>query len=115
MDLKTKQMAQIPSLQSSGESEPAACPCGIHAIATNPSKSLIATGAINTNDVAVYKLPTFDPVCVGEVTESFRVCGTRYYCWVCMDICVFCCRKAQQRSQSFFEFPEEQAMVSNAG
>ena len=67
MDVFTKQMAQIPSMRSSEESIPAECPCGIHAIAVNPSKTLLATGASNTNDVAVYRLPTFDPVCVGEV------------------------------------------------
>ena len=66
-DLATKQMAQIPSLRSSEDSVPAECPCGIHAIAINPSRSMLATGAEYTNDLAVYKLPTFDPVCVGEV------------------------------------------------
>ena len=68
MDLHTKQMAQIPSLPSTEESFVAECPCGIHAIATNPSNTLLATGAKNTNDLAIYKLPTFDPVCVGEVS-----------------------------------------------
>ena len=69
MDLKTKQVAQIPSLQSSDKSVPAnlECACGIHAIAINPSKTLLATGAEFTNDLAVYRLPTFDPLCVGEV------------------------------------------------
>lgn len=71
MDLQTKQMARIPSLRSSEESEPADCPCGIHSIAINPSKTLLATGAENTNDLAVYKLPTFDPVAVGEVKAKF--------------------------------------------
>ena len=67
MDLVTTQMAQIPSLKSSDHSLPADCPCGIHSISVNPSRTLLATGAENTNDLAVYKLPTFDPVCVGEV------------------------------------------------
>ncbi len=60
-------MATIPSLKSSDESNPAECPCGIHSIAVNPSRSLLATGGENTNDLAVYRLPTFDPVCIGEV------------------------------------------------
>jgi hypothetical protein len=28
---------------------------------------MLATGASNTNDIGIYKLPTFDPFCVGEV------------------------------------------------
>lgn len=57
----------IPSLKGSGKSEPADCPCGIHSIAINPSRTLLATGADNTNDLAVYRLPSFDPVFIGEV------------------------------------------------
>ena len=67
LDVKTGCLDHIPSLKSSDNSTPAGCPCGIHSISVNPSKTLLATGADNTNDLAVYKLPTFDPVCVGEV------------------------------------------------
>ncbi|KAK2165867.1 hypothetical protein NP493_1346g00011 [Ridgeia piscesae] len=70
MDLVSKQMVQIPSLQNSGQSSPADCPCGIHSIAVNFSRSLLATGGENTNDLAVYRLPTFDPVCLGEQGHS---------------------------------------------
>jgi hypothetical protein len=67
MDAENGNLTQIPSLRSSDDSVAAECPCGIHAISINPSRSLLATGATNTNDLAVYKLPTFDPVCTGEV------------------------------------------------
>lgn len=68
MDTKTGKQFHIPSLKSSKNSIPAECPCGIHSIALNPSHTLCATGAENTNDLAVYQLPTFDPVMVGEVS-----------------------------------------------
>ena len=67
LDLITSQIVQIPSLKSSQDSVAADCPCGIHSIATNPSRTMLATGAIHTNDLAIYRLPTFDPVCIGEV------------------------------------------------
>lgn len=68
MDVHTGDLDHIPSLKSSKNSIAANCPCGIHSLAINPSKTLLATGAEHTNDLAVYKLPTFDPVCVGEVS-----------------------------------------------
>ena len=41
--------------------------CGIHSLAINPSKTVLATTAENTRDIAFYSLPTFDPLAVGEV------------------------------------------------
>ena len=69
-DVNTRHMDQIPSLQSSENSFPSDSDCGIHAIEINPSRTLLATGAKNASDVAIYRLPTLDPILVGEV--SFR-------------------------------------------
>jgi len=89
LDLVTSQMAHIPSLKSSEDSSPADCPCGIHAIAINPSRNLLATGGEYTNDMGIYRLPTFDPVCVAEgghddwifdikwLDDQFLVTGSR--------------------------------------
>lgn len=70
LDVNTRHMDQIPSLQSSENSIPPDQECGIHSIEINPSRTLLATGAKNSNDIAVYRLPTLDPICVGEKAHS---------------------------------------------
>ena len=70
LDVSTRHLDHIPSLQSSENSVPPEQECGIHSIEINPSKTLIATGAKNSNDMAVYRLPTLDPICVGEGAHS---------------------------------------------
>ncbi len=69
-DVNTRHTDQIPSLQSSENSIPPETESGIHAIEINPSRNLLATGAKNANDLAVYQLPTLDPICVGEVSRG---------------------------------------------
>ena len=64
-DVNTRHMDQIPSLPSSENSSPPEAECGIHAIEINPSRTLLATGGVHPNDVAIYRLPTLDPICVG--------------------------------------------------
>ncbi|KAK3873440.1 hypothetical protein Pcinc_018100 [Petrolisthes cinctipes] len=69
-DVNTRQMDIIPSLLSSDLHRPPEQQCGIHSIEVNPSRTLLATGAFCSNDIAVYRLPTLDPVCVGEKAHS---------------------------------------------
>lgn len=69
IDVVTGRIVDIPVLKSSQLSI-APDPCGIHCIEINPSRTYLATGAHNTNDLAVYKLPTFDPICVGEMGHT---------------------------------------------
>jgi len=61
-------MIHIPNLKSSHLSTPTTNHCGIHCIEINPSRTLLATGGDNANDIAIYKLPTLEPFCIGEVS-----------------------------------------------
>jgi WD repeat-containing protein 40A len=86
----THKLDQIPSLMSRKDNLMAEqAHCGIHSVQINPSRTLLATGARNTCDIAVYRLPTLDPVCVGEnahkdwvfdmcwLDDEFLVSGSR--------------------------------------
>lgn len=57
----------IPVLEGSPNSEIPESNCGIHSIKISPARTLLATSGQNPNHLAVYRLPTFDPMCVGEV------------------------------------------------
>lgn len=62
----------IPVLEGSPNSEIPESNCGIHSIKISPARTLLATSGQNPNHLAVYRLPTFDPMCVGEVCTVRR-------------------------------------------
>jgi WD repeat-containing protein 40A len=69
-DVTTQRLDQIPSLVGRRDAGPMDNQCGFHAVQINPSRTLLATGARNSSEVAVYRLPTLDPVCLGEVNTA---------------------------------------------
>lgn len=70
----THKLDHIPSLVRKRDFGGDQANCGLHSVQINPSKTLLATGARNTCDIAVYRLPTLDPVCIGESAHKDWVC-----------------------------------------
>lgn len=64
-DVNMRRVDAIPTLPNSRSNGPET-QNGIHAIQINPSRTLLATGARHSSDIAIYRLPTLDPVCIGE-------------------------------------------------
>ncbi|XP_038173130.1 DDB1- and CUL4-associated factor 12-like protein 1 [Arvicola amphibius] len=67
VDVKTNHIMHIPLMRDRVPDLSRGSPsCGIHAVELNPSKTLMATGGENPNSLAIYQLPTLDPVCLGD-------------------------------------------------
>lgn len=87
-DVRTRSLDAIPTLRARLPWSGIDYQTGIHALQINPSKTLLATGARNSCELAIYSLPTLDPVCVGEshkdwildmcwLDDQFIVTGSR--------------------------------------
>lgn len=65
-DVQTRRLDTIPTLSTGVQSNVPDSQHGIHAIEVNPSRTMLATGARNSANVAIYHLPTMDPVYLGS-------------------------------------------------
>ena len=67
VDVKTDHIMHVPLMRDRVLDLSRGSPsCGIRAVELNPSKTLMATGGENSNSLAVYQLPTLDPMCLGD-------------------------------------------------
>ena len=69
IDVERRQTTSIPTLDPHPTmgGPGVRCHCGIHDIAVSPRGDFLATGGRNANDLAVYRMPFFDPHLVGHV------------------------------------------------
>ncbi|XP_058116666.1 DDB1- and CUL4-associated factor 12 homolog [Anopheles ziemanni] len=77
-DVNMRRVDAIPTLPNSRGASPDT-QSGIHACQINPSHNLLATGARHSADIAIYRLPTLDPLCIGENAHTDWVFDM---CWL---------------------------------
>ena len=53
--------------------------CGIHSISKNENNTKLATGALNPNSIGFYRLPSLEPICLGEVLHSKHLPSVLHY------------------------------------
>lgn len=66
-DIHTQSLDHIPTIASRDTPpEPEEHQSGIHFLQMNPSRSLLVTGATHSHQLAIYRLPTLDPIAIAE-------------------------------------------------
>lgn len=115
LDVTHNHQVSIPMLRSLPNGKREITPnsnSGIHSIAINPSGTLLATGAENPNNISVYRLPTFDPVCVGQnchkdwmfsvvwLDDQYLVAGSRDSQISVWSVSQDLCDRVQERNES---------------
>jgi len=90
----------IPLMQGSGKIPFPDKNCGIHSISVNKDYSKLATGALNPNSIGFYRLPTLEPICLGEFHTDWMFSSA----WVNKDVLV---TGSRDNRLAFWSIPDE--------
>lgn len=108
-DVNMRRVDSIPTLRNSRGSN-VDTQSGIHSCQINPSRTLLATGARHSADIAIYRLPTLDPVCIGEAAHRDWVFDM---CWLDDQFLVSGSRDTKlalwRINEDMIDFPEKAA------
>ena len=66
-DTRQNDLTSIPLLVSMHQNQARSVQRGLHSIRLNPCGDKLATTGYSSNDVAIYSLPDFEPLWLGEV------------------------------------------------
>lgn len=69
-NIVTRKSYEIPLLVGSGKIPLPDKNCGIHSISMNRMATKLVTGAQNPNSVGFYRVPSLEPIAIGEVRHS---------------------------------------------
>ena len=80
-DTNTHKLSDVTQLvnESDGQNGAGNSPHGVYSIQMNPSRNLLATLGQTGKDIAVYRVPNLEPVCVGQKSHSE---GILDLCWL---------------------------------
>ena len=67
----TRKSYEIPLLVGSGKIPLPDKNCGIHSISMNRMATKLVTGAQNPNSVGFYRVPSLEPIAIGEVSIQY--------------------------------------------
>jgi len=67
-NVKSYKLDQIPSIKGHLD-EATNERIGIRSLKINPSRTLLATGAYNSNEICIYKMSTLNPIVLAEVNN----------------------------------------------
>lgn len=108
-DTNDHKIIDLPKL-SHLEPDPVVTTSSVYAIEVNPSRTLLATVGQLGRDVAIYRLPNLDPVCLGNKSHND---GILDLCWLDDDFVVSGSIDRQMALWRIDDFPNRPSIVNS--